>query len=320
MSFGPGPKITITGPIAPDGSVDGPETKLYLVETATASAETDTNQEDIPTQGDDEAVLSPITGQRSFSFSGAMTGLKAAMTDKYSDDPHTALVQYMIELESLVLELQGIGYKLEDDIRGITLIPDTNPDPNNDDERPRGLLFETVRWEHTNEEALRVEYTVEGKFTEGVQQTNHRGNNYITDKRNAADDTITDDAVTTIGGLSFYPGEVTDRMYERKIDLESQDLIHGEEIPNVGVIQSGVKGIYNLEGRVSRDQVPSLSDLSKQITRDIHGQEVTIEDSLRRRTFTGAISDSSTTIKQGQPNYLEYSLELTIGEIPASFK
>lgn len=303
------PQIVVTGPFD-DGSPAEGSLALYNTQDATDSADTDVEQESIPTQDDEEVILSPISGRRDLNYSGDVSGIRL-MNAGFGNDPYEAAVNYLFRLESLVLAEQGQGYRVEDATRQDTYEPQFGGDGDITDP---GVLFDTVRWEQESGEPIDLEWTVNGKITEGLQEARRRSS-YISDQESAYDPNITRDTLRTEDGeIEFDLGEVESRRYERELGLDVMDMIHQFDVPNIGVIESGVEGEFEVDGRITSEQVDDLAEIARLLTDDIHGRQVVIEDSFTRRRFSGAVDDSDTTFEAGVPNVLDYRVVLTIGD------
>jgi len=295
-------QLHISGPSAEGGSPTGPDLDLYLVEEDNVRAETDTNERSIPGQDDDESVLAGLTGQRDVQYSGIGDGLRLYY-DGIGSDPVDAVKTHLIELESLVQSNQGVGYAVTDDMRNQTIGPSgTSP----------GILFSSIRWEQEGGQPTRIEWDLQGQVSDGVQQATDR-QEYITNQNNARDPNITEDMIKT-SDISFSLGFVDSRTYERKVDLNTLGLVHQYDVSNVGISQSGVQGSFTVEGFITVNDVSDLAQTSVQINEELHGIGATIEDAFTERPFTGLVSDSSASFAAGDPDRIEYRIELTIGK------
>lgn len=294
------PKITVDGPFSTSARSHGPSTPLYLGEDASERAETDTRSQDIPTFGDEETILASVEGTREVMYKGLVNGYRL-MNAGYGSDPVAAFRQYIYELESLVMPLQGTGYRIRDDMRGETYSPIAISG--------RGVLLDTVRWTYESGDGATGEWTVEGQVTEGMQPASDR-HEYITEQQSSAG--VSRDEIVS-GGTTVPLGEVEERSYEREIDVNTSGIIHQTDMPNVGVADSGVKGEVRFSGRLSRNDVAGLARVSQLLTKDIHGQQAVIRDELTDREFSGSVEDSSADWSGGVPDMLEYSITLKIG-------
>ena len=295
------PKLLIEGPLT-NGSTTGPDLPLFLTEESTQSAETDTERESVPTQDDEESVMSPLTGRQEVSYSGVADGQRLYNAG-YGSDPKAALIRWLFEVESILQPQQGEGYRVTDEMRNLVMEPVSGEEV--------GVIFDEVQWEHESGVPLNVEWDVDGKLTEGVQEADDR-DSYIQEQIDRQQG-FTEDRLTG-DGVDIPLGEVETRRYIRKIDLDMMDMVHQFDVPNVGVVESGVEGEFEVDGRIAASQVNDLAEVSRIITDEIHGQTVEVEDSLTGRAFRGVVNDSNTTFEAGVPNLLEYRIMLHIGE------
>lgn len=305
------PRISVEGPFTPGGNSTGPETPLYLTETDTLSTSTDTEREDVPTQDEESSLLSPISGEQTVSFSGIIEG-DLLMKEGYGSTPEGAFRNYIFQLETLVAEEQGNGFRVVDLERGKTFDPTNSGD--------FGVLFDTVRWEYQSGEGVKGEWNLDGKVTDGVQNAVDR-NNKIREEQDRVQGLV-DKVVTS--SVEVPLGEVEKRTRSREVDLNTSDIIHQADTPNVAAIETGVKGNVTFEGRITDQQVgASLSDIANRITDSeveggIHGAQAQLHDALSGRIFAGAVTDSNADFAAGEPNRLTYRVELEVGEVAAT--
>jgi len=322
------PPILIDGPIsAEDGSLAGPTTPLYFSEESTVTTETDTQPQDVPTQDSDDTLLAPIAGQQSIRASGTIQGSflrrNREFLPRYSNEelfdedgvsytPENAYRLYAFLLESLVMPEQGQGYRVGDTIRNEVFEPSSES---------FGVIFDNVTHEYTSGEGFRGSWSLSGQVADGVQNTKNR-KRYIDSQKVKV--TKFDKDFTTIqsGGLEVKLGEVTKMRRERDINLNVSDLIHQQEkkdAVNIAAIESGVKESISIEGRIADQQTSKdLDTVASQIELDIHGQQATLFDSITAREQECAVSDSSSTFISGNPNVVEYRIEVDIGNAPST--
>lgn len=297
------PKIHVRGPYDLETNSSEQQTSLYLVDMAQNNADTETNPQSIPGQDDDETILASLSGTQEFAYEGIGNGLRLYYGN-YGTDPVDALHNWLFEFESLVLSGQGAGYELEDEERNLTVSPEGDS---------FGVLFDFVSWTHESGAPDVVEFRLEGQRTEGMQPAELRSD-YINKQLSRYDPSISEDRVATEdGSVDVFLGDVEERSYQREVELNSMDIVHQYDVPSVGLAESGVQSEFTMSGRISNREVPDLSEAARLLTDDLHGQQATIRDAFSCRTWTGAVSDSSTEFSAGSPNLLEYDLTLTIG-------
>ena len=298
-------KLHVEGPLDSSGTSYGPSTDFFLTEEATDEAETDTKPQDIPTQDDDQSILSPIQGKRNFRWNGIANGHRLYHAG-YGDDYESALIEWLIEAESLISPQQGQGYRIEDETRGEVLEPSDNTS---------GVLFKEFSWTYTAGEGVEAEWSIEGQLSDGLQQAESR-NAYIRNEMSSRAERQAD--LLRASGLDDWPmGELTERRYSRSIDLNVMDMVHNSNVPTVGIAESGVQGEWMLDGRLSRNDA-DLKKVAREIVDDWHGKQVTFVDAFSGREIEGAISTSSTSFEAGSPNILNYRVELKVGQTAQS--
>lgn len=314
--------IVVRGPIPPGSTTpQPPDTPLYLSDESTVSTETDTQKQDIPTLDSDESILAPISGKQFIRGSGVIQGRylsqnpsalvrrsdisESATTISYS--PKTAYRLYVYQLESLVIPRQGSGYIVRDEVRDKTFEPSSDT---------FGVLFDSVTHEYNTGEGFKGSWDVSGQVTDGVQQADSRVQ-YIdeqVDKLRAFD---RDQAEVATSSTSVTLGEIEKMNSNREIDLNSSDLVHQQdkkEQVNVSAIDSGVKESFTFEGRIADHQTDkTLSQVARDLGLNIHGEQAELYDTITGRKLEGAITDSESTFVAGEPDKVEYRVELDIG-------
>lgn len=317
------PRLFVEGPYDTNGNSQGVETPLYLTETDTLSTSTDTEREDVPTQDEESSLLSPISGEQTVSFSGIIEG-DLLMKEGYGSTPEEAFRNYIFELETLVSEEQGNGFRVVDKERNKEFLPPSVSSTGNYDTIGTGVLFDTSQWEYQSGEGVKGEWNLDGKVTDGVQNTVVRNDadGKIRDEKYRVQTDLVDKVVAA--GTTVPLGEVEKRTRSREVDLDTSDIIHNADTPNVAAIETGVKGNVTFEGRITDQQVgTSLSDIANRITDSevdggIHGAQAQLHDALSGRIFAGAVTDSNADFAAGEPNRLTYRVELEVGGVAAT--
>jgi hypothetical protein len=207
------------------------------------------------------------------------------------------------QLESLVLPQQGLGWQVQDVVRGQTYDPTVN----------RGILFEDVSWSYSPDDGERFDWTVQGQFSEGVQVRNSP-DEYINRRgiTNVQDDLLVTDNVS----LEF--SYVENREVSRTTNINSTDLIHQQEdeqgdSPVLGTINEGVTSEVVFDGTIY--QPDTFDTTIQEFDRQLQGSEAELYDSFSGAVWTGTISSSDTTIESGRPNRFDYSLTLEVGQV-----
>lgn len=299
----PSPKITITGPYDKGGTAQGPATDLYLGDEASVDTDTETNKEDLPGFDSDETLLNPLQGAITFSYSGVFNaqrlyqaGLGASLEE--------AMYEWIFRLETLVGSRQGIGWKLVDKLNGFS------PDPTSG----VGVLIEESEWSLSEGELYKGEWRVDAKLTKGRQDV---ATDYRTDdisERNTAQDTSISEPKIEYGGNTLKLHHAEDFSVTRSVDLETNKLAHEYDIPQVGLVQSGVDEVIRVSGQVTeRDEI--LSNWAEEANKDAHGSEIKLYDPFSKRIWGGTISTSMTEFSERPDNRLEYDFEIDVGRV-----
>lgn len=304
------PRVIISGPFDEAGNKQGPTTPLYLGSNAEVNTETELNSKDVPGQGSDEAVISPLEAKRDFSYDGQV-GALLLEREGYGDSPKEAARNYIFELESLVLAQQSSGYRLQDKENSYDQSPNTDGP---------AVLVEEVSWTYKDGDNLQVEWDISLKQSQGVQaqSTSVSRDEYIETQKNNVKSSPIDELVLSSGDV-LNLGSAEKINVIRRVDIEAQQLLHNSDTPQVGAINSGVKEEVRLDGVVSNKTavetpfVSSLNDWANKIGTDAHGVQSVVTESLTGREFQGSVENTQTSFESGKPRALDYSLTFKIG-------
>jgi len=310
------PQITITGPYNNGYEVEAENEEdaaidLYLVENARDNTETDPQAESIVGGDADDTFLAGFAGSREQSYEGNLSGHRLWMED-FGETPREAFVNYIFELESLVLPEQGVGYKLEDRFRDRAYTPS---------ESSPGVLVDEVEWTYEAGNGFQGDYRVSTTVTEGVQRPLLR-EDYIEDQQNVSIpselniggfDTPQDILGVMETGATVQFTEVEERRYSRSIDVEESEMIHNTDVPVVGVMDSGVEGEYYIDGRITYHK-EDIQDAVNTVLDATQGRTVGFIDGLTNRTFVGIASEVNTIAEAGKPGEIGAQITITVGD------
>lgn len=297
------PRVRITGPFDRSGSLSGFETELFLGSSAQVNTETETNKLDIPGRDAEDAIVTPLEGSKDFLYNGVASP-QSLIQAGFGDTPQEAVKSYLIELESLVLPFQSVGYRLEDDENGITLDPTDGI----------GVLCDEVSWEVGGGDGLRSEYRVSAVQSDGVQETGEgpTRSEYLSDP-------LGESVVDPVNQLE-YPdgilplGSLDSLTLNRSVDVDAQDMLHEFDVPQVGVIETGVEVEIQYSGTVTEKELEiSLDEWARELSVDAHGTQSFFEETVTGRRFQGTLSDTSTEFEGGQPNAVSFDLTFDVG-------
>jgi hypothetical protein len=230
------------------------------------------------------------------------------------DNPKEAFRRWLFEIESLVIPYQGVGYKLDDSVRGFVKDPTTDE---------QGVLVEEVSWTYSKEDFFTTEYDVSAVLTSGVQPATQSNTDYdnrsqFIDQQFGRGFTGKDALIRTDNKSVQFDG-VESRTLSRSVDVKNEELLAqtGGENQAVGLIQSGVEITLQIEGTFARN--PSeLQRIASFFDTSSRGSEVTVSDAVTGRDFSGVLSSVTTTFESGQERRLTVSTELQVGRQPLS--
>lgn len=297
-------RLVYEGPVDIDESIGDFELSLYNADSARVSNQSDTNQESIPGLDDEDTVLAPLTGTRTVRLDG-QTSFSRVSRGFPSLGRIESVREWIARFEALVLPQQGLGWKVDDKVRGVTYEPlDT------DGEERRGLLNTIVTWTYSPSDGERFDWDIDAEFTEGVQ-TADDPQRYV--ERVLGGSPPERDELQ-VSGLSLEFDEVDQRRVRREIQLNNTDLIHQtEDSPMTGVIESGVETEVRFRGTVYRPD--NFEGAIQDFDRRIQGEEATLLDMFAGRVWNGTVASSDSTIESARPNRFDFTVTLEVGSV-----
>jgi hypothetical protein len=302
-------RILISGPIDLDETDLGFSIQLFNAESARTNSQTNTNRKDVPTFGADESILTPISGSRNIRLQG-QTSFQKISGAFPSSGVKESVRRWIRKLEALVLPQQGLGWKVNDYERGVTY----QPVDGTDTDKKRGLLISDVEWEFNPEEAGTVSWSIDGEYSEGVQEALDPQSEYI----NNYPLLDFDQDQLTVGGETIDLSYVENRRVDRTVDINNTELLFQLEdsfgdSPLVGFLESGVTADVSFTGTVY--DANSFESTVQLFDGGIQGETAVLTDSFAGRNWSGTISDSSSTIEAGRPNRFDFELTLEVGNV-----
>ena len=291
-------RVIVEGVYDTDGDVLEIDFPLPNADSFSIESQTETNKQTVPGADDNENVLAPVSGQRQIRLQG-QTSFFRLDKEFGSLDEKNSVRRFCRLIESLVLPQQGAGWGLEDIVRGESYNPVDS----------RGILFDSVSWDYSGEGEQRMEWTVQGEFSEGVQQRDNplKYVNRVGTSYDGPDQ-------LEVGDFSIEFEFVNDRRVDRSTNINSSDLIHqlGEDSPVVGAIDQGIDTEVSVSGTVYRPE--NFESIITTFDRELQGQEAVFKDAFSGTEWTGTVASSDSTIESARPNRFDFSVTLEIGE------
>lgn len=296
-------RVIVDGIHSADGAFESLDLFLYNTDSFVVESDTNTNQLSGPGLDDNDAVLAPVSGSRSIQLQG-QTSVSSVNKGYPSLDRITSLRTWLRELESLVLPQQGLGWQIQDVVRGKTYDPTSN----------RGVLFEDVSWSYSPDDGELFDWTVQAQFSDGVQNQNSP-NAYV--NRVGITD-IQNDKLEVVNGPSVEFSYVSDRNMSRTTRIRSTDRIYSAEdstgdSPVLGTINEGVTTEAVFDGTIY--EPTSFQGTIQEFDKELQGSEAELYDAFSGRVFTGTVSNSDTSIESARPNRFDFSVVLEVGTV-----
>lgn len=133
-------------------------TRLWQVQEDQSTTDSPVDVHSVYGTTSSETLLVGITSEESLTYAGYVSGMRIAQDAAYSNDPVTALAEWVVELESYCNGAQGTGYTLTDDERGDT----------------KNVAIEAIGWQREQGQELSVNYEVSFLWGQGLAETGSR--------------------------------------------------------------------------------------------------------------------------------------------------
>lgn len=133
-------------------SSSGTTVDLWQVQEDQDSRDGNVDVADIPSFDADESYVSGLTQQHEGTLSGLATGNRLSRQSGYSDDPVTALAEWVQRVMALHNGQQGTGLTLTHDVRNQSV----------------NVVLSTFGWTRTAGDSLELEWNMEFRIGEGV--------------------------------------------------------------------------------------------------------------------------------------------------------
>lgn len=132
--------------------------RLWNASESASEATGETNPTSAIMMDSDETLLVGLEAIERIALSGKATGGVISREAEYSNDRDTALMEWILDFESLVTPNQGSGYTLQDDERN----------------RSINVIVEEVTWSRRGGETGEVEWALSGYHGDGILDTGGR--------------------------------------------------------------------------------------------------------------------------------------------------
>lgn len=258
--------------------------RLFGADESSVAAEGEAEVSAVPGQPPGESFITSLTAQESPQVTGAATGIRIAGLSEYSDDPATALAEWVQRFASLFNAEQGDGITLEDD------------------ERNEALTVAAVTGSWTIRSGAPFEVSYSAGFRRGDIAL-------ATGSRSPTTDTPQ--------GFSFLDGTdlgtIREKRTELKVDVEASPVAFQGPEATVVTPSGGATRRITIDGRIAGD-VSTLRSRDSTF-RSIVGsnQQVTLSTGFPGTSHTVIVNEFSSTTVAGSPSVLEYDLELIEG-------
>jgi hypothetical protein len=273
--------------------MDSTSTRLWNAQEGQLELDSNAEVFAVVTQDSDENIMTNLEAEHAYNYTGFVTANRLTSQSAYSDDPRTALAEWVAQMDAYINGSQGSGATLQDNDRGRTVTG--------------GL--ESFGWQNNRGEKYQVDYDL----------TLLRG------EVTAPDEPISPDPVnpTSTASLDGYDlGDLRTWRSTKRQKLEvftfyagaEEDAYDDAEGPNGITTDSGAIRRFNMGGRITGEsRVTSFDDNMESLV----GTNNTAEfvEPLTGRSFTVTVANYNSTRESGISRTMSYDLELIEGEI-----
>lgn len=336
----PGGKVTGPFDSSKNNVNSGSNVWLWNTEESKTNSDSNVSVGSFPGLSADSAILAAFVGSEEFSFGGTATANRLQGQNNLLGQRIPALKEYALRLESLPTSRQGIGYKLEDTARGVTI------DSTDDDD---GIIIKSITWSRSQGNPYELDWDIEFERSQGIKSAevwdrkhkfidkekidwlnNGLKSKYVPYEQGSLDTDQERGEIITDGSEEFDLGTIEEKRFEKEVDLEIQEIALSNPGENLGLPVSGSTLKIFIDGKLTpwhlqhrnnignyQDGRDRLNTFARFIPNNWIGQnqEITYVDSFTDRKFTGCqIADFSTTWSSGQDSILEYTLQVQIGD------
>lgn len=257
-------------------TVDG----LQLFNTQESQSETETNVKAnaVPLMDGSDTIITALEAQESPALSGRATANRISNLAGYSNDPETALSDWVQRLESLCQSEQGAGWTLQDD------------------ERNRSIQFivDEVSWTYSYGAPYQVEWVVEGVRGEGILEQVARNPSSATPNTSASLDTLD-------------LGSIEEFQMRRQMEVNTIPLAYGDSSNTVVTPDSGVVREVSWSG-VKTGSMTALRSFDDSMRGKLgSNQDSTLTTAFPGNQYNVIVGNYNSTIAAGSPHKLRYT-------------
>lgn len=234
----------------------------------------------------DRALLTGLEKVDSFQYSGLVSGIRLSQQSGYSNDPLTALAEWVAKFETVVNANQGTGWTLDDQERGRTI----------------NVVARQVGWQRLQGANYEVEWDLDVLWGQGEMDSLSRSPDSVSPSA---------DTQATLSGTSL--GSIEATRQQKRQRLKMFPIAFADSGENDTLAQSGAIREIILRG-VKTGSQSTLNTFASDI-RSLIGQDqiVDFSSAFPGRTKQVMVDDFETTRSAGVPRQQPYTLKLIEG-------
>lgn len=233
----------------------------------------------------DKTLLTSLESVEEVDYTGVASGIRLSGVSGYSDDPLTALAEWVAEFEAYLDGAQGEGYTFKDEGRG----------------REMNTVLEQAGWTRKEGEKYQVEWDLSGVWARGAMP----------------DHAVDVDSVNPTSGPPKIAGEpikgITAVRHQKRTQLQQYPIAYADPGDNETLAQSGAVRKITIRGDSTGSESVRNSFDDKMLGEIGEDNIVKWESAFPGRTKEVMVTDYDSIREAGRTRIGEYMIELTEG-------
>lgn len=265
------------------------DTRLWNVQEDRSQTDGNVRVDSVYGTDSDNTILIGFESQEKFTLTGEAVGTQLASQSEYSDNPLTALAQWVVEFETYVNGRQGSGWDLTDDERQHTI----------------NVVNESLGWERREGEKYSVSFDVTCHWARGMMSS-----------ASETPPSVSPSGPATIDGIEL-PSLLSWR-HDIRQPIEVYPIAFADTGGNEVKAGGGAEREITLTGKYTDDPgsvTDEMNEFDDQM-QSLVGQDkiVEFEEAFPGRTLSVMVRSYESTREAGKTRIGEYNMQLVEGE------
>lgn len=263
-------------------TVDLDGTRLWNVQEDISESKGEVRTDSIYGEDSDLTILTGLERVESLTMTGIATGIRLSNQAGYSDDPNTALAEWVVEMETFINANQGSGYTLTNNERGDS----------------KNVVIESFGWQRKPTEKYQVSWDMSVQWAQGMMSD-----------VSSSPPSVSPSQTWTLDGIDL--GNQVILRHDKQQEIKPYPIAYADAGENETLAQSGAVRQITIRG--SKDENRNSFDDSMQA---LIGQDtiVTYSSAFPGRDLDVMVKEYESTREAGWTRLGEYSLTLIEGQ------